>query len=198
MNRKLFALFLVFLFSFSLFAQNKKKIKKEVKGFHIKSVTEMVTEYKDGKESAPRKDIYIAYDKGGKIIQKEDYHKDGTLKHKETYVYDGKGNKLEETIFDAAEKQPKPEKNIKYVSKYDSNGNETEKTEYDGNGKVIQKLQYSYNSKGDKILEVTYDGDGKLTMKTVYIFDNKGLRVEKKEYDGSNNQISSRKYTYQF
>lgn len=187
-----------FLLSTVSFSQDKKKLKKEIKGFKIKSITETVTEYKDGKETTPRKDVFTAYDKNGEVTQREDYHKDGSLKHKETAVYDSKGNKTEETIFEPAEKQPKPEKNVKHVSKYDSDGNEIEQLEYDGSGKLVQKMQFSYNSKGDKTLEVTYDGDGKLTKKTVYTFDSKGLRVEKKDYDASNNLMSVRKYQYQF
>ena len=198
MNRTNFALFLSFFFiSLSLFSQDKKKLKKEIKGFKIKSITEMVTEFNNGKEST-RKDVFTAYDKNGEILSREDYHKDGMLKHKETNIYDSKGNKIEETIFESAEKQPKPEKNVKHTSKYDSNDNLIEDMEYDGTGKLMQKMQFSYNSKGDKILEVTFDSDGKLTKKTVYTFDSKGLRAEKKEYDGANTLISSRKYQYQF
>ena len=199
MNRKKLIFFLlVFFISFFSFAQSKKKLKKEVKGFHIKSITEMLSEFENGKETATRKDIYTVSDKDGNVIQKEDYKKDGTLKHKETALYDKDGNKIEETLFDAAEKQLKPEKNYKKTSKYDSNDNLLEEMEYDGTGKLIQKMQCSYNSLGNKILEVMYDESGKLTKKTVYTFDNKGLRVEKKEYDGANNPLTVRKYIYQF
>ena len=157
----------------------------------------MVTETENGKE-VTRKDSYTAYDKDANIIEIQNYRKDGTLKHKGTTKYDSKGNKIEETIFDAAETQPKPEKNVKHISKYDGNNNKIEDLEYDGSEKLIRKIQYSYNSKGDKILEVEFDATAKLIKKTVYIYDSKGLRVEKKEYDGTNLLISDRKYTYTF
>ncbi len=197
MNRIFLAcITLIFSFSVSIYSQNKKE-KKEVKSFKIKSITETITEIENGKE-ATRKDIYTAFDKNANIIEKESYKKDGSLKHKETTRYDSKGNKIEETIFDAAEVAPKPEKNVKHVAKYDANNNKTEDIEYDGSGRLIHKMQYSYNSKGDKVLEVEFNTDGKLIKKTIYIIDSKGLRVEKKEYDGANTLLTDRKYQYQF
>ena len=177
-------------------AQSKKE-KKAIKTYGIRSITENVTETINGKE-VTRKDAYTAYDKNTNMTVKEDYRKDGTLKHKETAKYDSKGNKLEETIFDAAETQLNSEKNLKHSCKYDSDDNKTEETEYDAAGKLIHKQQYSYNNKGDKTLEVEYDASGKLTKKVVYIYNAKGLKVEKKEYDGANTLISDRKYTYEF
>jgi len=196
--RKLFLFFacIVMLIGLEASAQSKKE-KKAIKTYGIKSVTENVTETLNGKETT-RKDSYTAYDKNANITAKEDYRKDGTLKHRETTKYDSKGNKLEESIFDAAETQLNPEKNIKHVCKFDSDDNKTEELEYDGNGKLITKTQYSYNSNGDKILEVVYDASGKLTKKVVYIYNAKGLRVEKKEYDSANTLVSDRKYTYEF
>ncbi len=190
------SLFFLLFFYVSAYSQNKKE-KKEVKSHRIKTATEMVTETENGKE-VTRKDSYTAYDKDANIIEIQNYRKDGTLKHKGTTKYDSKGNKIEETIFDAAETQPKPEKNVKHISKYDGNNNKIEDLEYDGSEKLIRKIQYSYNSKGDKILEVEFDATAKLIKKTVYIYDSKGLRVEKKEYDGTNLLISDRKYTYTF
>ena len=164
----------------SAFAQSKKVIKNN----KIKSITETVTETVNGKETT-RKDSYTSYDKNANITAKEDYRKDGTLKHKETAKYDSNGNKLEETMYDAAETQLNPEKNTKHVSKYNMDDNKTEELEYDASGKLVSKTQYSYNGKGEKILEVTFDALGKLIKKVVYTYDSKGLRVEKKEYDAA-------------
>lgn len=177
-------------------AQNKKE-KKAIKTYGVKSVTENVTETINGKETT-RKNCYTAYDKNANITAKEDYRKDGTLKHKETTKYDSKGNILEETIYDAAENQLNPEKNVKRVCRCDKNDNRIEELEYDGNGKLITKTQYSYNGNGDKILEVVYDASAKLTKKFVYIYNAKGLKVEKKEYDGANTLLLVKKYQYEF
>lgn len=206
--RKFFLLPCVFCFvmlsTFSLLSINSieasaqsKKEKKLIKTYGIKSVTENVTETISGKETT-RKDCYTAYDKNANVTAKEEYRKDGTLKYKETTKYDSKGNTLEETLFDAAETQLNPEKNIKRVCKCDKNDNKTEELEYDGNGKLVTKTNYSYNSNGDKTVEVVYDASGKLIKKIVYLYNSKGLRVQKKEYDGTNTLISDRKYTYEF
>src|ERR1051326_775264 len=169
--KNFFVLALVCFFYLSSFSQNKKE-KKDIKSFKIKSITETVTDYENGKETSTRKDSYFAYDKDANILVNEEYRKDGTLKHKETNKYDGKGNKTEEVVFDAAESTPKVEKNIRCVCKFDMDDNKTEELEYDADGKLIKKVVYSY--------------------------DSKGLKVEKKEYDGANNLLSSRKYQYQF
>ena len=193
--KKIFLL-LAFAFSLPSFSQNKKE-KKAIKTYGIKSVTENVTENINGKE-ATRKDSYTAYDKNANVTLNEEYRKDGTLKHKETARYDSKGNKLEETVFDAAEIQPNGEKTLRHVCKFDSDDNKIEELEYDGAGKLLSKSQSSYNSNGDKVLEVVYDAAGKLTKKVVYLYNAKGLKVEKKEYDGTNTMISDRKYTYEY
>ncbi len=184
------------MYSISTFGQSKKE-KKDIKANKIKSVTENVTEFENGKE-VTRKDSYTSYDKDANILLNEEFKKDGTLKHKEAYVYDSKGNKLEVTFFDAADAQPKAEKNYKLVSKYDIDNNKTEELEYSAQGKQISKTQYSYNTKGYKVLEVIFDTAGKLTKKTVYTYDSKGLRGEKKEYNGANTLLNTRKYTYQY
>jgi hypothetical protein len=184
----------------SAFAQLKKK---EIKENKIKSVTETVTVYENGKEIT-RKDSYTLYNKDADILQNEEYRKDGTLRHREINVYDKKGNKIEETVFDAAprkdesENSPKTDKNVKRTFKYNANGNKTEELEYDGNGQLLQKKLFSYDNHGNKILEVIYDANGKLNKKIIYIYNSKGLRVEKKEYDGENNLLSVRKYQYEF
>ena len=194
--RHIFLFGMLFAAFFSVFAQNKKE-RKIIKSYGIKSVTENVTEIVNGKE-VTRKDSYTAYDKNANITVSEEYRKDAMLKHKETAKYDSNGNKIEETVFDASDNQPKMEKNSKRVCKYDLNDNKIEELEYDASGKFVHKMQFSYNSKGDKILEVTFDSAGKLIKKIVYIYDAKGLKIEKKEYDAANVLLSSRKYQYQF
>ena len=119
-----FVIFVIFFLSVSLFGQSKKE-KKAIKTWGIKSITEMVTENVNGKETI-RKDSYSTFDKNGNTTYYEEYRKDGSLKHKETTKYDSKGNKLEETVFDAADNQP--EKNYKRTYKYDSEENKTDES----------------------------------------------------------------------
>lgn len=193
----LISCFIVLLASSVSFGQlSKKKFKKAVKEYHIKSMTEMITENIDGQEKT-RKNSYTEYDKEGNFTLHEEYRKNGTLKYKETTKYDSKGNKMEETIFEAAEKQPKAEKNIKRSFKYDSNDNVVEELKYDGNGKLLQKTNYTY-VKENKSVELVYDGNSKLQKRIMYTYDTKGLCVEKKEFNAANAPVETRKYIYQF
>ncbi len=194
MVRVILSVFIILFFTSNLFSQSKKE-KKAIKTWGIKSITEMVTETVSGKETT-RKDSYSTFDKNANILYNEEYRKDGTLKHKELNKYDSKGNKLEETVFDAADNQP--EKNYKRTYKYDSGENKTEESEFDENGKLVKKTQYSYNANGEKVSEVEFNGTGKITKKSVFAYDSKGLKAVKKEYDTNDKVISTRTYQYEF
>lgn len=187
-------IFIIFCISTSLFSQTKKE-KKAIKTWGIKSVTEMVTEVINEKETT-RKDSYSTYDKNANIIYNEEFRKDGSLKHKESNKYDSKGNKIEEIVFDAADN--KTEKNYKKTFKYDSEENKTEESEFDENGKLVKKLVYTYNANGDKVAEAEYNSAGKIAKKSVYAYDSKGLKAVKKEFDANNQLISTRTYKYEF
>ena len=145
--------------SFAALGQGKKD-KKAIKMYNVLSVTEMVTETVNGKETS-RKDSYTSYDKDANVLVNEEYKKDGKLKHREVNKYDSRGNKTEETVFDAADDLLKTEKNVKHIYKYDSDNNKTEELEYDASGKLLTRTQYSNNSSGDKVLELVSDASGK-------------------------------------
>lgn len=186
------------LFSATVFSQKKKDIKK----YGIKSVTETTASTVNGKEGTT-KDAYKAFDKNGNIIESIDYYNDGTIKRKETAKFDKYGNKLEEIIYEPAKRKtdapaPSADKNIKHVTKYNSNNDKTEETEYDASGKVMKKEAYSYNTNGDKVIEITLDTEGKLKKKVLYTYDKRGLRVERKTYNGENVLMETKKYDYQF
>ncbi|HET7818719.1 MAG TPA: hypothetical protein VFL70_05385 [Bacteroidia bacterium] len=191
-------LLIVFVLLFTIVANGQtKKEKKAIKTYRVKVIIEYVVDVVNGKEIT-RKDSYTVYDKNANVLQNEEYRKDGTLKHKETAKYDSKENKLEETVWDAAELQPNPERYYKHVCKYDSEENKLEELTYDINDKLVSKAQFSYNMNNDRTLEVVYDAAGKLLKRVIYTYNSKGLKVERKEYDGSNNLLSTRKYIYEF
>ena len=104
MVRTIFILLFSIFITITSFSQSKKE-KKAIKMYGIKSVTEMVTENMNGKETT-RKDSYTIYDKNANKTYYEEYKKDGTLKHKESTKYDTKGNKIEETNYDIADSNP--------------------------------------------------------------------------------------------
>ena len=59
------------------FAQSKKEIRKN----NIKGVSEVITEYENGKEST-HNDVSKKFDKEGEVIQEINYDKNGVLKEK--------------------------------------------------------------------------------------------------------------------
>ena len=194
MLRVIISVLIVICLTSSLYSQSKKE-KKAIKTWGIKSITEMVTENVNGKETN-RKDSYSIFDKNGNNTYSEEYKKDGSLKHKETNKFDSKGNKLEEIVFDAADNGS--EKNYKKTYKYDSEENRIEESEFDETGKLLKKIQFAYNASGEKVSEAEFNGAGKVVKKTVYAYDSKGLKAVKKEFDTNDKVISTRTYQYEF
>lgn len=194
-------LFLHFTFAgLLLCASASAQSKKQVKELKIKSTTETVTIYKDGKEASTYKSDYSTYDKDGNTLTETEYNADGSVKRKETNKYVGK-EKSEEIIEHPSESGDNSDGQKKYKKttwKYNSSGDKTEETEYDASGNVTKKTTYAYNTKGDRLFEVEYDGSGRLVKKTAYGYDAKGLRTEKKVYGPGDVLEKHVKYTYTY
>jgi YD repeat-containing protein len=195
MNRALFFTAVSFFFVSAAFAQSKKQI-KELK---IKSTTETLVTYKDGKEVSNYKSEYSTYDKDGNTTTQIEYNPDGSVKRKETTKYAGK-DKIEEVIEhpSGGSESDDQKKYKKTTWKYNSAGDKTEEVEYDAAGNVTKKTTYAYNSKGNRAFEMEYDGAGKLLKKTAYGYDSKGLRTEKKVYGPGDVLEKYVKYTYTY
>lgn len=197
MNRSLFLIAFSFIFSFGLSAQSKKQI-KELK---IKSATETVVLYKDGKETATYKSDYSTFDKDGNTLTEIQYNQDGSVQRKETNKYIGK-NKVEEIVehpSGSSSDDNSPAKKYKKTTwKYNTNGDKTEEAEYDAAGNLTKKTTFAYNAKGDKLFEMEYDGAGKMTKKIAYSYDKNGLRTEKKIYAPGDVLEKYIKYTYTY
>ncbi len=195
-------IFFILIFSISsvfLSAQSKKKI-RELK---IKSTTETITLYKDGKQTASYKSDYSVYDKEGNTIEETEYNQDGTVKKKETTKYAGK-DKTEVVVEHPNPEKEKnnsddgPKKYKRTTWKYNSTGDKTEEDEYDEAGKLVQKKTYAYNNNGDLMFEMEYDGSGTLTKKIAYGYDAKGLKTEKKTYGPNDVLEKDITYTYTY
>jgi YD repeat-containing protein len=173
--------------------------KKQVRELKIKSATETVIVYKDGKEVSNYKSDYSTYDKDGNTLTETEYNADGSVKRRETNKYIGK-DKSEEIIEhpSGSDDNEAPKKYKKTTWKYNSAGDKTEEVEYDAAGNVTKKTTYAYNSKGDRLFEVEYDASGKLVKKTAYGYDAKGLRTEKKVYGPGDVLEKYVKYTYTY
>ncbi len=182
--------FIVILYSSSICSQSKKQIKE----LHIKSITETTTILNNGNKT-PYKSSYILYNKKGKQTSKIEYNSNGNFTLKETAVYDFDGNKIEETIYETTDT---PKKNIKINSKYDKKGNKTEDFEYNLEGKLIRKQQFTYYSFNAKKQEITIDVSGKIIRKVIYTYDDDELRKTRQEFNEKNELVSERKYQYTF
>jgi len=110
--------------------------KKEINANQIKSV--VVNEQKTEKgKSITQKESETYYDTHGNVIEEKEY-KDGKITKHITYQYDNDNNKIKETEIGNTGKKIK-------VSEYKYHGNlKTEKTVFDGNGKVKSKKTYIY------------------------------------------------------
>ncbi|HEU4719226.1 MAG TPA: hypothetical protein VFU15_15385 [Bacteroidia bacterium] len=195
-------LFLAFVFPATVsFAQSKKQIKD----LKIKSVTETVTLYKDGKETSTYKASYKTFDKDGNVLSDITYNPDGSVRRQETNTYSGK-NKTVEIVekpnpgpsSDEDDTDDSPSRYKKTAWKYNANGDKTEEVVYDASGNVVKKTTYAYSTSGDKMIEVTYDGTGKMLKKIDYGYDSRGLRTEKKIYATGDVLVKSVKYTYTY
>ena len=162
-NLSKFLIAVIFLLwgSEGCFAQSKKDIRKN----NIKGVTEIVTEYENGKESV-HNDVSKKFDKEGEVIQELNYDKNGVLKEKILTKNNKDGDKIEETIFDASGKQTK-----RFTYKYDSFGEKIEEIQYDAKNALLTKSVYTSNNKGLKTERKTYDSKGKLIQAKKYTYE---------------------------
>ena len=143
------------------FAQSKKEIRKN----NIKGVSEVITEYENGKEST-HNDVSKKFDKEGEVIQEINYDKNGVLKEKILTKNNKDGDKIEEIIYDANSKQ-----SLRYTYKYNNFGEKTEEIQYDAKNAVLTKSVYLNNSKGLKAEKKTYDAKGKLIQIKKYNYE---------------------------
>lgn len=143
------------------FAQSKKDIRKN----NIKGLTEVVTEYENGKEIT-HNDVAKKFDKQGEVIQEVNYDRNGALKEKIVTKNNKDGDKIEEIFYDANGKQSK-----RFTYKYDSFGEKTEEIQYDAKNVLLTKSVYSNNNKGLKAERKTYDAKGKLIQLKKYVYE---------------------------
>ncbi len=138
------------------FAQSKKDIRKN----SVKTLTETVTIFENGKETTIT-DSFKKFDKNGETIEEINYDKNGKIKSKTIAKYKDE-DKIEETIFDGNGKQVSRE-----VYKYDVDSEKIEEWHYDSSNQLSSKSFY-VNKRGLKIERKTYDTKGKLIQVKKY------------------------------
>lgn len=195
--------FYTFILVFTIYDISFAQSKKDIKTNKIKSITEFVSSFENGKE-VTYKVHYTAFNKNGNIIEDTEYNNDGTIKKQETAKYDTNNNKIEETYYcqkKSSKTNPNPTAivNIKTLNKYNAHNDKIEEEELDiSNGQLIKKCIFSYNSKGERNIEESFNSEKKLIKKVIFIYDNKGLKTEKKTYNESNELEMTKKYVYEF
>lgn len=143
------------------FAQGKKTIRKN----NIKGMTEVITDYENGRENT-HNDVAKKFDKEGETIQEINYDKNGVLKEKILTKNNKEGDKIEEIIFDANGKQ-----SSRFTYKYNSDGEKIEEVKYDAKNSLQSKSVYGINKNGLKTEKKTYDSKGKLIQTKKYVYE---------------------------
>ncbi|MCK4663351.1 MAG: hypothetical protein KAT68_10830 [Bacteroidales bacterium] len=138
MKKKYLLIILSLIISFTINAQSKKNIKE----LNINSTTVWEYDYKTGKEKKYKKSKSV-FDKEGNIIEKTEYDNNDKISKHRKYEYD-KNNILVKEI--RLNENGKIYKVIEY--KYDGKL-KTEKSIYDGNGKLKSKKEYIYSIDND-------------------------------------------------
>ena len=87
--------------------------------------------------------------------------------------------------------------NAKYQHIFNNFGQEVENSELSVDGKIVDKVVYSYDSKGRIVEQTGYDDSENVIWKVVNTYDSNGLKIEESEYDGKNNLCSKSIFKYQ-
>src|SRR5437868_1908222 len=82
------------------------------------------------------------------------------------------------------------------VQKLDGNGNVLEEINYDKEGKIKSHFTATYDKNGDKSEEVVFDEDGKIKKKKAYKYNAKGDRTEESHMDASGKLTEKIIYSY--
>ena len=129
---------LIIQFLAIIFFGNKLQAQELPQTGKIKSVTEVVIEFKGGKETEVRKS-FRAYNEKGNLTEEIEYDDDGKIKNHTTSEYNEKQQKVKETAF-------LPDGKIESIAlyTYDPEGNRISKTTMNKDGSVKSKKVFHY------------------------------------------------------
>lgn len=171
--------------------------KKQIREFAIRSVTETVTNFENGKEKETFKAHFSSWDKKGNLVEEAGYNKDGSLKYRETRKFEDDREVEETEEYPAGKKSSDKPSYRKTVSTYAKDKKVSEQL-LDKDGKILETTRFTYNNMGDKTEELTLDATGKTIGSVRYEYDNKGLRTLKSEFDTDENLKRKSSYQYTF
>jgi antitoxin component YwqK of YwqJK toxin-antitoxin module len=100
------------------------------------------------------------------------------------------------TVWDYDYSSGKEVKKIESVTKFNTDGLVTESSDYDKNGKLKERIVYTYNSNDDVIEEKYFDANSKPSKTIKYTYNGK-LKLTREKYDGSGKLESKKVYNYE-
>lgn len=138
----------------------------------------------------------------GNLTELTDYDNNGDLKRKRIYEYDKENKLLEEKLFENGSLYDK------WVSEYDSNGQDIERIRYLGNGSISNSIISKYDEGGMKIERIHKDESGSITGREIFKYNEIGQNIERlwynengildvkvlNEFDRNNNKINEKFY----
>ncbi|MFZ2654631.1 MAG: hypothetical protein WAX69_06905 [Victivallales bacterium] len=79
----------------------------------------------------------------------------------------------------------------KTITAYNAEGNQTEATTYDANGKFLVKFILKYDAKGNNIEWVSNSAEGTYNCKITYTYDDNGNMIDSTSYWGADQTLKS-------
>ena len=139
-------------------------------------------DYTEGKEQA----YSYTYDENGKILT-EEYYISGNLDYTAEYSYNESGTLTQKIVT--------PAKGLRSEYRYDPQGRETERLDYEGDA-VQYRTVTEYAEYGKKQSVTVYGGDGTVTCREDYSFDSKSSKETILEFSGQGDLLRKRIVTY--
>lgn len=141
-------------------AQSRKEAKKN----HLKSVTEIVSDFSSGKE-VKHYDVQKKFDKNGNVTEEVNYDKKGIAESKTLTKYNSEDDKIEEFVYD-----PSGKLQSKTLFKYDFNGEKVEEQVFSDKNVLVSRVVYINNAQGLRLERKTFDAQGKLIQIKRYVY----------------------------
>lgn len=153
-------------------------------------------------EAWPKKEnnSFFHFNKNGDLIEKRLYLNNGENYSKEIYSYNEDDQRVKEILYNPngsigstlfyeydrtgsiAQSECTNYLGVKYIYKYDGDGNRIATYKYYGDGTLYFKASYRYDKDGNCLEEKTYTSEGKLFSKWMYEYDKKDNRIIRKRY----------------
>lgn len=131
------------------------------------------------------------YDEAGQQIAEKRYDEEDTLVYVMQYRYDKRGNRLEENNALNLRYQGRHSV-VKYT--YDAQDRKTAEYKETQEGKLSEKILFSYDTAGHLLEEIWYDSGAVMTLKKTMQYDGKGRLLKEIRENGITHEIEAYAY----